>query len=90
MLDQLLISGLFGGLLFGLGLHQVARRAGLCLRNVGGLFCRARRYERSAWIRPRMPALSRSILLLLVSTGLEKLSWLSRLSDKLIVQELQR
>ena len=85
MLDQLLISGLFGGLLFGLVFTKwPAERVFVCAMLVAyfaGLVDTGEVLDKAS-----NAGVITLVLLLLVSTGLEKLSWLSRLSDKLIVR----
>ena len=85
MLDQLLISGLFGGLLFGLVFTKwPAERVFVCAMLVAyfaGLVDTSEVLDKAS-----NAGVITLVLLLLVSTGLEKLSWLSRLSDKLIVR----
>jgi di/tricarboxylate transporter len=84
MLDQLLIAGLFGGLLFGLIFTKwPAEWVFVCAMLVAyftGLVDTSEVLSKAS-----NTGVVTLILLLLVSTGLEKLSWLSRLSDKLIV-----
>ena len=85
MLDQLLISGLFGGLLFGLVFTKwPAERVFVCAMLVAyfaGLVDTSEVLDKAS-----NAGVITLVLLLLVSTGLEKLSWLSRLSNKLIVR----
>ena len=84
MLDQLLIAGVFGGLLIGLIFTKWrAAKVFVCAMLVayfGGLVETAEVLDKAS----NSGAIT-LVLLLLVSTGLEKLSWLTRLSDKLIV-----
>jgi di/tricarboxylate transporter len=84
MLDQLLIAGVFGGLLFGLIFTKWRpAKVFVCAMLVAyfaGLVETAEVLDKAS----NSGAIT-LVLLLLVSTGLEKLSWLTRLSDKLIV-----
>lgn len=84
MVDQLLIAGVFGGLLFGL-IFTKWRAAwvfvcAMLVAYFAGLVETAEVLDKAS----NSGAIT-LVLLLLVSTGLEKLSWLTRLSDKLIV-----
>ena len=84
MFDQLLISGLFGGLFFGLIFTKwPAERVFVCAMLAAyfaGLVDTTEVLDKAT-----NTGVVTLILLLLVSIGLEKLSWLSRLSNKLIV-----
>ena len=85
MFDQLLISGLFGGLFFGLIFTKwPAERVFVCAMLAAyfaGLVDTTEVLDKAT-----NTGVVTLILLLLVSIGLEKLSWLSRLSNKLIVR----
>ena len=85
MFDQLLISGLFGGLFFGLIFTKwPAERVFVCAMLAAyfaGLVDTSEVLDKAT-----NTGVVTLILLLLVSIGLEKLSWLSRLSNKLIVR----
>ena len=84
MFDQLLISGIFGGLLFGLIFTKWAAEwvfvCAMLAAYFTGLVDTTEVLDKAT-----NTGVVTLILLLLVSTGLEKLSWLSRLSNKLIV-----
>ena len=84
MFDQLFISGLFGGLFFGLIFTKwPAERVFVCAMLAAyfaGLVDTSEVLDKAT-----NTGVVTLILLLLVSIGLEKLSWLSRLSNKLIV-----
>jgi len=85
MLDQLLISGLFTGLLFSLIFTKWPAEwifvCAMLMAYFTGLVDTGEVLDKAS-----NAGVITLILLLLVSTGLEKLSWLSRLSDKLIVK----
>ena len=85
MFDQLLISGVFGSLFFGLIFTKwPAEWVFVCAMLVAyfaGLVDTTEVLDKAT-----NTGVVTLILLLLVSIGLEKLSWLSRLSNKLIVQ----
>jgi len=82
--DQLLITGLFGGLLFGLIFTKwPAAWVFVCAMLVAyftGLVDTTEVLDKAS-----NSGVITLVLLLLVSTGLEKLSWLTRLSHKLVV-----
>ena len=85
MLDQLLISGLFTGLLFSLIFTKWPAEwifvCAMLMAYFTGFVDTGEVLDKAS-----NAGVITLILLLLVSTGLEKLSWLSRLSDKLIVK----
>ena len=84
MLDQLLIAGIFAGLLFGLIFTRWrAVWVFVCAMLVAyfsGLVSTSEVLDKAS-----NPGVITLVLLLLVSTGLEKLPWLTRLSHSLIV-----
>lgn len=84
MVDQLLVAGLFGGLLFGLIFTKWPAEwvfvSVMLLAYFTGLVDTAEVLDKAS-----NSGVITLVLLLLVSIGLEKLSWLTRLSHKLIV-----
>jgi di/tricarboxylate transporter len=84
MIEQLLVAGLFGGLLFGLIFTRWPAEwvfvSVMLLAYFTGLVDTAEVLEKAS-----NSGVITLVLLLLVSIGLEKLSWLTRLSHKLIV-----
>jgi di/tricarboxylate transporter len=84
MVDQLLIAGLFGGLLFGLIFTKWPTAwvfvCAMLVAYFTGMVDTSELLDKAS-----NSGVITLVLLLLVSTGLEKLSWLTRLSHKLIV-----
>ena len=84
MVDQLLIAGLFGGLLFGLIFTKWPTAwvfvCAMLVAYFTGMVDTTELLDKAS-----NSGVITLVLLLLVSTGLEKLSWLTRLSHKLIV-----
>ncbi|MEZ5571440.1 MAG: SLC13 family permease [Halioglobus sp.] len=84
MVDQLLMAALFGGLLFGLIFTKwPAEWVFVCTMLVAYFFGLVDTSQVLA--KASNSGVVTLVLLILVSTGLEKLSWLTRLSHKLIV-----
>ena len=84
MLDQLLITGLFGGLFFGLIFTKWPTEWVFVCAMLAAYFV-GMVDTSEVLAKASNSGVITLVLLLLVSTGLEKLSWLTRLSHKLIV-----